>query len=236
MKQIENAVKTLFGPDTSICGKIFYPSKKNQVTRLCLERQDETFQVMAKFFVWGDAAHEEHILNECRTKEIPVPRPLHREDNLLLLEYIRGSALTWRDMRNPLILRALANWIALLHRSFLKEGVTLLKRDMRLHNFILKDGILWGVDFEEAGPGKIEEDLADLCATFLEGGTPGFSGRNLSLIRRFLREYGKELREDNIDLQNHAAANLRARATYHEASAETYLQWAEKFERGEISF
>ncbi len=233
MNAVENAIAALFGKTVSISEKIFYPSKKNQVTRLQLAGHRGPAEVVAKYFVWGDAAREEAILIQCREKGLNVPEPLYRKDNVVLLEYIPGSIVSYPDMKNPLVRDRMAQWLAGLHGVFVKEGVTLLKQDMRLHNFILSSGEIWGVDFEESSRGPQEEDLADLCASILEGHQRGFE-KNLPLARKFLQSYKTHRGTKLTDIEAFMAQNLRRRAAYGLALRDCYLQWAEKFERREI--
>ena len=173
MNKIESFITSLY-PGTEITEKIFFPSKKNQVTKLILAEKSKTFSVICKFFVWGSAEKEETVLNECLKKEIAVPKVIKRHENILLLESLPGRAICLQDIFsssnqiNTKLLEDIAAWLYKFHQSFKKNETTLLKGDMRPHNFILSDNDIFGIDFEESSRGDYMEDIAEMSATLCE--------------------------------------------------------------------
>jgi tRNA A-37 threonylcarbamoyl transferase component Bud32 len=232
MNDIEKTVMDFFGKEITFGERLFFRSKKNQVTRLTICGGDESREILAKCFIWGDAAKEEKILRDCRDRGLTVPAPLFRRENVLLMEYIRGFPLSGSHLKEASFIVLLARWMADFHRSFAGEERTLLKRDLRLHNFIFDGVTLWGIDFEESETGEAEKDLADLGASFLES-SPAFTQGNLKRFRRFLREYSKSRPTEFSALSSFLAVALRERARYRKDLERSCQKWASLLESGE---
>jgi tRNA A-37 threonylcarbamoyl transferase component Bud32 len=233
MNEIEKTIVEYYGKEIIIGEKLFFRSKKNQVTALALKQGGKAWEVLAKCFVWGDALAEEKILRECRERGIFVPAPLFRKGNVLLMEFIKGHPLSALHPREPRFISLLAYWMADFHGAFASGRETLLKGDLRLHNFIFDGLRLWGVDFEESHIGAPEEDLADLGASLLES-SPSFTKTSLRRFRRLIREYRRRLPLDLPSLAAMLARTLRVRACYRRDLASGCEEWAKALERGEI--
>lgn len=168
--------------------------------------------IIMKFYVWGERRKEEKILKKLSKCGIAVPKVIKSKNDVLFMEYIKGEDLRtlFRKLQNPYTKKArqfdrlLAEWLGNFHKIFKNNagagrpstslrasGLSLLKGDMRLQNFILHSsfplplrgristlplplrgrinevGILYGVDFEESRIGAPEKDIAELFAVFL---------------------------------------------------------------------
>ena len=165
------AVTSCFGAGAGIAEPLFYLSKKNQVTLLKITAADgSTRPVIAKMFCWGEIAHEAGILEHASALRLKVPAILGRYRNILFMQYLKGptlnSLLARRPDAAPDLLAGLGSWLARWHRSFPAPGAAvLLKGDLRLQNFIVKNASVYGIDFEESRWGHPLEDLAEISAT-----------------------------------------------------------------------
>jgi tRNA A-37 threonylcarbamoyl transferase component Bud32 len=189
-------VKKAFGESTEIIFPRFFESKKNQVTLLELTNGEKNFNVIAKYFVWGDPEKEWNALTKAYNLGIKVPKPIMRLGEINFIEFIPGKTLkniVEKDLSNfePSVL---GSWFGKFHKAFtLEGGMTTLRGDAMLPNFIIhKDsGQLYGVDFEESEQEKPDKEIADIIATLLIIGTPN----NPIDFKRpgiFIKSYQKE--------------------------------------------
>ena len=171
MNKIENEVNKLY-PGAEILEKIFFMSKKNQVTKLILKNGYEIFSIICKYFVWGDCEIEHEIIEKCAAKNIKVPKIIKKTDNMLIMEYLKGRAIGSIDIFqktiNEKLLQNIASWLYNFHKSFLNGTKTIIKGDMRLHNFILYGNDIYGIDFEESRLNDFSEDVIEMSATLCE--------------------------------------------------------------------
>jgi tRNA A-37 threonylcarbamoyl transferase component Bud32 len=219
-------ISTLLGGGR-IVRTIFFPSKKNQVSLVFLRKGGGTVRVVAKFFVWGDISREAGVLEACRREKIRVPRILGRGGNLLLLEYLPGRSLQEcleTDISESSLV-SLAEWMSSFHAAFDDGKEVLLKGDLRFHNFIVSRGRLWGFDFEESVRGRREKDVAQLCVSFLGLGR-GFGKSNYSACRKFKALYEKISSKSLEGLRREMVLELRIRAGYLPALADSYRRQA----------
>jgi len=168
----DSIIRKAFGKKTRMVFNRFFPSKKNQVTLLTLERDGEEFQVMSKFFVWGDECVEWDVLCKAYKAGVNVPEPVKKIDNVIFTKYVSGITLRdilYRD-KNSVNLVPFIKWLADFHASFTDEkGYVILKGDTMPPNFILSDidNKIYGIDFEESGQGKPVDDLGSFIAAVL---------------------------------------------------------------------
>jgi|GEM_PF-1642292 len=224
MDSIKKAVTALYGTRTEIIEKTFFRCKKNQVTKLTVENEHGNSTIVAKYFVWGSALKEEKILNLCQSSGISAPRILLRKGKVLLMEYIEGTSPSLSELQNPEYLSRLVVWLASFHKAFRQKTFTRLKGDLRLHNFIVTDKDVYGIDFEEASWGIADIDIADICVTLLETGK-GFQEENLAITGRFLEEYSR-LQPLTSDLSRLICLKLKERSRYSAELQNVYHFWA----------
>jgi predicted Ser/Thr protein kinase len=140
-------------------------SKKNEV--YLLQAPEERF--ILKVFDSDRWEWEHSILLSCKSKGVLAPRPLLSGERFIVMEFLEGPNL--RDLINqtldPIYSRRLAEWLAIFHRSFVKEEETLVRSDAKLQNFILTERGIAGLDFEMAHWGNPLEDLGEVCAHIL---------------------------------------------------------------------
>lgn len=132
---------------------------------------------------------ETEILFMLKNTNICVPHIYHVVENGLLIEYLKGPTvldlIEWQEIRAVNsgvlhiqaavdIIRYLADWLdhfyTLLDRI---TGKKMIYGDLNCRNFIIRTK-LYGLDFEDCRPGRVEEDIAYLIA-FLLSYTPEFT-------------------------------------------------------------
>lgn len=161
------------------------------------------------------ASLEHRVLRKTFREGPAVPQPLAFVDKkALLMEYIPGRNLC--DLLNrrclPEYADKLARWFSSFHRCFKRPGgKTLLRGDSNLRNFMIgKEGVLYGVDFEEAAPGDPVRDMGQICASILDT-EPMFTPVKAALCRRLIHCYGSFTGRANLEqhLLHEIAAALR---------------------------
>ena len=132
-------------------------SRKNEVYLISLHGQ---LYVLKRFKDRARADTEWKFLNAL-FERIGTPRPIRREGNEILMEYVRGKLAS--ELVNAKTLAALAEWLASLHSLNIRKG------DCILRNFIVTEGgKVYGLDWEEAGMGgRLEGDLIDVCGSIV---------------------------------------------------------------------
>jgi len=194
----------VFGREAEIIFPRFFDSKKNQVTHLSLKIGKLQKDVIAKYFVWGNIDTEWKILNMAHDAGLSVPRPLHRQERVLFIEYVPGSSARLLLERRPdeMEIGDVGRWLGKFHRTFKKpDGTTLLKGDVAFPNFIMADKTskIYGVDFEESVFGKPVDEAAKMVAWTIVTGTPEI-GTGLERSKKLLKAYMGENRLDiNFD-------------------------------------
>ena len=193
------------------------------------------------------AASEYRILQLCRDRGIPVPKPESITGGLLVLECVKGDNLMDvlygpKDAAGGLLdpqlsvpvskeaddlLSRWADWLAGFHRAF---SGRMYRGDCIPRNFLVTDRGIVGLDFEEAGEGDPVRDLGDVCASLLRNGGM-FTRREFFLARRFAEMYKQravELVPKNIDT---AVTDSLRRYAQHHPRGDQLLQWADKIQR-----
>jgi hypothetical protein len=219
-EQWDRTVREAFGDGARIIFPRFFESKKNQVTLLSLDVDGSPLQVVAKYYVWGDADAEWDALNGCSGRQIPSPRPISRAGNVTFMEYIPGRSVKYVLENTPqdFSFAPLGRWLGRFHRAFAREdGTTLQKVDLMPPNFIVseRDGEIYGIDFEECRRGAPLPDLAEMAATGLLAGNPSRElarERNGDFFRAYLQENPVEI--DEAGLQELLVDVLKKRAIY----------------------
>ena len=161
-------------------------SRKNVV----LELEVVSCEVMprkyvAKLFVAESYDKELEILRNCLQRGLRVPHVVRAESGVCLMEYLEGELLV--DRLNRTFEESLSGDIALWYYEF-HRSQNIVKGDPRLRNFICTPNGLFGVDFEEAGPGKWMADIAGISASILDT-DPIFDPRKRILVWSVLDKY-----------------------------------------------
>ncbi len=184
---------------------------------------------------------------------VHVPKILLAQDDILVLEYLPGDNLC--DVLNVTIDQSLAvllgQWLAHFHNHFSKGSgsSTLLKGDVRLRNFIVQEGVLYGVDFESCHHGPFHEDVVEASAAILDT-SPGiedplFVPVKLVLLQSFLSAYldastipgARDMLADHfkIDLVTNLLEMMNRReGSYTPIQSQAIAQFIERLETGII--
>lgn len=118
---------------------------------------------------------EHHVLEECISAGLRVPRVILVNLPFLMLQFIPGKNLCdlLNDGKVPMdekeeMMESLGDWIAKFHATSMINGLQCSRGDANLRNFIVNgDGEITGVDFEETRPGNLMKDLYEVIDSVL---------------------------------------------------------------------
>lgn len=149
--------------------KIELPSKRNKVMRVV--GYNNTY-ILKKFENHENYIREKEILNILKNANVNVPLIIKAEQSSLYLEDLgEETFLDWyekSEKQNTLdisIIYKLSSWIKSFYEAVFdccNEQIVLY--DVNFKNFIIVEGKIYGIDFEEVQPGHIEEDAGRLTA------------------------------------------------------------------------
>jgi tRNA A-37 threonylcarbamoyl transferase component Bud32 len=232
MKNIEDLVKNVKKYKKAVV-QINLESKKNTVAYVTLKGKPRVL----KWFVPGykrQMKTEYEILKKGSAKlNIPTPHELDENNNVLVTNYIMGENLcdlindenTTINEKQRLIM-LLADWFVNFHNYFKKEDQFTIRGDSTLRNFILTDRI-WGVDFEEARPGKPVEDLSCMCASILST-DPMFTSEKFQLCKLLLESYTEKVPGRIINANNEIAYALLEKIQWRPEDEEVLRKYSKR--------
>lgn len=149
--------------------KIELPSKRNKVMRVV--GYNNTY-ILKKFENHENYIREKEILNILKNANVNVPLIIKAEQSSLYLEDLgEETFLDWyeeSEKQNTLdisMIYMLISWIKSFYEAVFdccNEQIVLY--DVNFKNFIIVEGKIYGIDFEEVQPGHIEEDAGRLTA------------------------------------------------------------------------
>jgi serine/threonine-protein kinase RIO1 len=152
-----------------------FTSKKNCV--FLLEDRDQT----AVYKCFNDPGHYEKEYNYykmLRQTDLPVPKLLaHNHDHhTMLLEYL-GDQTALDELESYeqnhcttealTLLISIFNWLDKFHALPTIKENQLAFSDLSIRNFIRKDHVLYGIDFESIEKGNFARDVGNLIAMYL---------------------------------------------------------------------
>jgi tRNA A-37 threonylcarbamoyl transferase component Bud32 len=197
MKEIDFLIDKSTKYKKSIIQKKFF-SKKNSVAYVLYDNKPR----ILKWYPPGlikQLNTEFKVLNEGFNKlNIPIVYEKDTINNVIIMNYIPGRNLcdiindenvNTTDKQN--IILKLSEWFKKFHDFYKSNDNSYIRGDSVLRNFIYTDEI-WGLDFEEFRIGKVEEDVADLCASILTT-DPQYTKEKFNLCRLFIEYYSKNL-------------------------------------------
>jgi tRNA A-37 threonylcarbamoyl transferase component Bud32 len=164
---LEEILVDQYGPDAFLLSLERLKSRKNIVVRLEIvkSKTTESLEAVAKMFVVDTFDIELRILQSSWEKSLAVPEVIDAQDGVILMEYIRGEPLV--DVLNrtfdPSTISMLAEWYYDYHSVH-----RMIKGDPRLRNFILNNGRIYGVDYEESRPDSWILDIGGAAASLLD--------------------------------------------------------------------
>ncbi len=193
MKKIDELIENNDSYHQMLVQKCF-DSKKNTVCYVLLEGNPRVI----KWFPPGLKSNmeTEYTILKKGTKKLNIPTVFKKDEKntVLIQSYIPGVNLcdqintmqvTFEEKQKNMIM--LANWFVKFHELFKGPDGFWIRGDAILRNFIVKDDV-WGIDFEEARPGKPVEDIARMTASILTT-TPMFTDEKFKLSKVFIETY-----------------------------------------------
>jgi len=121
--------------------------------------------------------------------KVRVPKVISNENNILKLEYIRGTTITdyIEDMElntpDQKLLDYLSNnivsWLIDFYNAVNHDKTGEIRGDVNFRNFIFDGTHCWGVDFEELVFGTKEQDIGRMLAFILSYHPPNTYIKNL---------------------------------------------------------
>jgi hypothetical protein len=153
--------------------------------------------VVVKRFLSGRGGNEFESLVLARSKGLNVPYPLATHGDYLVMEYLQGDGcdVLVTKMFSTEAAEGMGRWLALFHNRLSTELGQRIRRDSVLSNFIMSDGVVYGLDLEDSGKGDPMDDLGELGASIL-GNEPFFTPIKFDLCMRMLRAYGQAANVD----------------------------------------
>ena len=127
-----------------------YLSRKNQVFKT------KENLIVKKHGEKSSALYETQIHARLYLKKFPVPKPLRLINSTIVMSYIKGLNVVDYITKggNARIFKQIGRLIA---KTFIELG--LINRDATLRNFIISDGEIHMVDFEDYTLGRLEESV-----------------------------------------------------------------------------
>ena len=201
-----------------------FRSRKNKVFRISYEGRT----LIAKVYPQsgGDSARREfEVLKKCSDLGLRVPVPIELAGSTIVMSYLEGSNMS--ELVDPLLdpdelvdsdsvnrlVEGLAGWLASFHNAF---EFRLCRGDTILRNFLLSDGMTYGIDFEEVHDGDPMSDIGELCASML-GMRPLFGPKNIEMTASFVNRYWKSIgRGRSSDLPESIAGALEHYARFRD--------------------
>jgi thiamine kinase-like enzyme len=123
---------------------------------------------------------------------------------------INDKETTYKEKQRLVTL--LSDWFIDFHNFFKTSDQFTIRGDPTLRNFVFTDRI-WGVDFEEARPGKAVEDIAGMCASILST-DPMFTKEKYKLCKIFIDSYLEKAPGRIVNINDEIAYSLLEKIQY----------------------
>jgi len=182
------AVKKALNQRVVVTDTRFVPSRVNRVWIV----ETDVRPVVVKRFLSGKSGNEFESLVLARGKDLCVPYPLAAHGDYLVMEYLQGEVcdVLINKMFSVEAAEGIGRWLAMFHSRLSTEFGRRVRMDSVLSNFIMRDGVVYGVDLEDSGNGDPLDDVGELGASIL-GNEPFFTPIKFDLCTRMLRAYGQ---------------------------------------------
>jgi tRNA A-37 threonylcarbamoyl transferase component Bud32 len=234
MKEIEELLECKKYKKTILQTK--FDSKKNTVAYVTFKDKPRVL----KWFVPGlkkQMQKEYEILKKGSAKlNMPTPYEFDKSNNVIVMNYIIGENLcdlindektTYNEKQRLITL--LSDWLLDFHNFFKKEDRFTIRGDPTLRNFVFTDRI-WGLDFEEARPGKVVEDIAGTCASILST-DPMFTKEKYQLCKVFIDNYLEKAPGRIININDEIAYSLLEKIQYRPDDEEILRKHSKKIKQ-----
>lgn len=205
-----------------------FRSKRNQV---CLVRVSRTDGTAGELVVKRageqvvDLSREASLQALLHQRGLAVPRVLLAKPRCLVMQYITGETLvdyleqvereyplcpeTLQSAVRPLA-QQLAAWLQRFYRITADSfGRAMIRGDVNLRNFLVRDGKIFGVDFEDARPGDMAEDAGRILAFALTY-DPAFTPWKRAIVEELSLAFREVLQLAAEPLQRAMEAELQA--------------------------
>lgn len=225
-----DALRNALNQRVVLVNETLIPSKRNRVWVV----ETDVRPVILKRSLSGRGEHEFNILSEARNTGLDVPFPLYRAGEYLVLEYIAGERCDTliNHMFSTEAAEKMATWLAEFHAVLARNGRSLIMKDVELANFMMADGRIFGVDFEDVTVGDPLEDLGCLLSSVL-GSEPLFTPVKFDLCMRLLEIYESESGMEAMEsVRPHVAEQLRMSTLTKPLFRRTYADAANRLEQG----
>ena len=239
MNEIETLIDRVEKYSNVIVQKKYY-SKKNTVAYVIFNNK----QVIIKWFapVFKKNIENEFFILRNLPSSVNTPNVIEKDDdnNVLIMSHIFGKNLC--DVINDesilintkqKLVMDLANWFYKFHNHFNVNNNFRTRGDSTLRNFILTDRI-WGVDFEEARPGRPVEDLACACASILTTNQM-FTKEKFNLCKLLLEHYNELAPGRITNANNEIAYALLEKIQWRSVDEEILRKYSKKIKESGLS-
>lgn len=194
--------------------KIELPSKRNKVMRVV--GYNNTY-ILKKFENHENYIREKEILNILKNANVNVPLIIKAEQSSLYLEDLgEETFLDWyeeSEKQNTLdisIIYKLSSWIKSFYEAVFdccNEQIVLY--DVNFKNFIIVEGKIYGIDFEQSQAGSIAEDAGKLSAFALTY-NPSMTEWKIKFRNIFIDILSKELNIEKEKIITEEKKELKA--------------------------
>lgn len=186
-----------------------FKSKKNRVRLIEISADQQMIRLIEKTFVEAEALKKElSMLSLLHEMEFSVPECLGRFDRVLLYEYLGGMTLCEKlemaevceldlfsgsiDRENEIteLFKKTIDWLDRLHH---KTGLAFY--DINLRNFIVRDNLIYAIDYEDFSKLKPAVDYGRLLA-FILTYKPVFTQWKKTLIQELEDYLDTEIKVD----------------------------------------
>jgi tRNA A-37 threonylcarbamoyl transferase component Bud32 len=191
------AVKKALNQRVVVTETRFVPSRVNRVWIV----ETDVHPVVVKRFLSGKCGNEFESLLLARGAGVSVPYPLASHGDYLVMEYLPGEGcdVLINKMFSWKAAEAIGRWLAVFHRKLSTDFGTRIRRDAVLANFLVSDGIVYGIDLEDSAIGDPMDDVGQLGASIL-GSEPFFTPIKFDLCTRMLRAYEEVAKSEVFEL------------------------------------
>jgi len=184
---------------------------------------------------------QEYYILSLQPPNIPMPIVYTKDDDnlLLILQYIQGENLcdlinspTVSIHEKQRLIKLLSQWFVSFHTYFRDEQGYVIRGDPHLRNFLFTDKI-WGLDFEESGYGKPEDDIGQLCASILTT-DPMFTNDKFHLSQLLIREYERKEKRNLEDINRCIGVALEKISIQRDSQKDILKRYQKEIETNNI--
>ncbi|NCA67084.1 MAG: hypothetical protein EOM87_03355 [Clostridia bacterium] len=173
-----------------------FDTKRNKV--FLAERLGKKY-IIKRYTSIGSLESEFKVLRAL-TGKANVPRAIHRLDNEIVMDYIPGDSLSTHYKQGTIFeMPSLAIQFAKFLKAFIAALPGYIINDINYRNYIINNGICYGLDFEFITEGTKERTTAEAVAfgLLVDGVT---EEKKKSFLTKFMQEMGVQfsLIQDNI--------------------------------------